>query len=159
MRPGASGSCHGPTDIVSKTLCCPTFSARTSIWLLDVVTMTSSGEKSCTSTVNWYESPRVLMFPDPPKRTRRAERKEVRPQEQTQGDISFFSLSILIYAACKEGTRWSFWSDNCDMLRAGTQLCVIEKICIHCHYSIQSILKSIIIRVYYCSALMALSTK
>lgn len=27
--------------------------------------MTSSGEKSLTSTVNWYESPRVLIFPDP----------------------------------------------------------------------------------------------
>lgn len=46
-----------------------TFSAWTSIWLLDVVTMTSSGEKSRTSTVNWYESPRVLMFPAPPKST------------------------------------------------------------------------------------------
>lgn len=45
----------------------PTFSAWTSIWLLDVVTMTSSGEKSRTSTVNWYESPRALMFPVPPK--------------------------------------------------------------------------------------------
>lgn len=30
-----------------------TFSARTSIWLLEVVTITSSGEKSQTSTVNW----------------------------------------------------------------------------------------------------------
>lgn len=29
-----------------------TFSARTSMWLLDVVTMMSSGEKSLTSTAN-----------------------------------------------------------------------------------------------------------
>lgn len=31
--------------------------------------MTSSGEKSRTSTVNWYESPRALIFPAPPKST------------------------------------------------------------------------------------------
>lgn len=30
-----------------------TFSACTSIWLLEVVTMMSSGAKSLTSTVNW----------------------------------------------------------------------------------------------------------
>lgn len=44
------------------------FSARTSIWLFEVVTITSSGEKSQTSTVNWYVSPSVLMFPGVPDR-------------------------------------------------------------------------------------------
>lgn len=66
-----------------------TFSAWTSIWLLDVVTMTSSGEKSCTSTVNWYESPRALIFPAPPKSTTKM-RVNSSPQEEISYRPLFF---------------------------------------------------------------------
>lgn len=61
----SSGSWHLCVKVFITEPSEASFSARTSIWLFDVVTMTSSGEKSRTSTVNWYESPRVLIFPDP----------------------------------------------------------------------------------------------
>lgn len=83
-----------------------TFSAWTSIWLLDVVTMTSSGEKSRTSTVNWYESPRVFIFPAPPKPKTRWERMLDHGRKQEYIYISFFPDHfpwIFIYAICQRG--------------------------------------------------------